>query len=95
MIEGRCEARFAAKSFQRFRVLSHLFAQKLQRRKAAELHVLGLVNYIHPAELFKNAVVRNRLSGHRSAGSTDKPNDNKVRSGESQNLRAVFFCAAC
>jgi hypothetical protein len=43
--------------------LGYVIRQELEGDKAAELHILGLVNHAHAAatQLFKDAVVGNRL----------------------------------
>src|SRR5215469_4848968 len=52
------------KTVESLRILRHIVGQELQSRKAAELHVLGLVNDAHSAsaELFHNAVMRDGLA---------------------------------
>ena len=66
VIQGGGGTRFAAEAFQRLRVLRDLVGEKLERDKAAELGVLGLVNHTHAAaaELLDDAVVGDGLADH-------------------------------
>src|SRR5579859_2099557 len=66
VIEGTRGLRFPLESLQSVMVLRELFRQELERDKAAELGVLGLIHHAHPAapELLHDAVMRNRFSNH-------------------------------
>jgi hypothetical protein len=64
VVQGRRGARLSAKAFERERVLCNILRQELQRDKATEFCVLGLVDHTHPAtaELLDDAVVRDSLA---------------------------------
>jgi hypothetical protein len=66
VVQHRGGARFAFETFESLRVQGEAVGQELERYKAAELGVLGLVDHAHPsaAELFQNAVVCDRLANH-------------------------------
>jgi hypothetical protein len=57
---------FALKAGERLRVTGNIFWQELEGDEAMEPCVLSLTNYSHPtaAQLFDNAVVRDRLADH-------------------------------
>ena len=59
MIQRRCGLRFALETDECLRVSGNLLGQKLQRNKAMQAGVFGLVNNAHPAaaEFFEDAVV--------------------------------------
>ena len=56
----------ALKAAEGLRVFGDVVGQELKSDKAAELHVLGLVDHTHPAaaELLDDAVVRDGLADH-------------------------------
>src|SRR5215467_9002733 len=64
MVQCRSCSCFAPEAFESLRVVGKMFREELQRDKAAEICVLGLINHTHSAtaELFENAVVRDRLT---------------------------------
>ncbi len=53
-----------AEAAEGLRVFGYIVRQELQRRKAAEFHILGLINHTHsaPAEFLDDAVVRDGLA---------------------------------
>ena len=55
-----------SKAAECLRVFGYIVRQELESDKAAELHVLGLVDHTHPAaaELLDDAVVRDGLADH-------------------------------
>ena len=63
MAQGRGGARLSAKAFQRVRVFCNILRQELQRDRATEFGVLGLVDHTHPAtaKLLQDTIVRDRL----------------------------------
>src|ERR1700730_17855248 len=66
MIQCRGRLGFALEAAECLRVFGYIFGQELERHKATELHILGLVNHPHPtaAKLLDDAVVRNGLADH-------------------------------
>src|SRR5262249_40657242 len=66
MIERTRSPRLALKAFQGLAVLCKMFRQELEGNEAAELGVLGLVDYTHTAatQLLEDAVMRNCLANH-------------------------------
>src|ERR1700730_8231990 len=66
VVQGRSRACFAPEPFERLRVLSDLFGQKLQCDKAAKVGVLSLVDNTHAAatKFLDDAVVGDRLADH-------------------------------
>ena len=64
---GRSGTRFALKTIDSVWVAGEFRRQEFERNKAAELGVLGLVDYAHaaPAELFDDPVVRDGLADHK------------------------------
>ena len=66
MVQSRSRTRFAAETFQCLLILRHIFGEKLQRKEAPKLGVLGLVHNPHAAaaEFLDNAVVRDDLVDH-------------------------------
>ena len=66
MIQRRSRSGFAPETFQCLRVASDFVGQELERDKAARRGVFGLVDHAHAAaaELFDDAVVRDRLADH-------------------------------
>ena len=85
MIQRRSRARLAAESLQRSRIARHIVRQKLERDKAPQPRVLGLVDDTHAAaaELFDNAVVRDRGVNHVDGAGKMMPDD-RARCGSSQ-----------
>ena len=59
MVEGRCGLGFALKTGQGLSVFGYIIAQKLERDKAMQGDVFGLVDHAHPAasQLLDDAVV--------------------------------------
>jgi hypothetical protein len=57
---------FPAKAFERLQVLRHILGQELERDKATEGGVLGLLDHAHAAaaQLLEDAVVRDGLADH-------------------------------
>src|SRR5205814_8144661 len=72
MIERRRGARFAAEALEHLRIAGEIVGQELQRDKAAEAAVLGLVDQTHTAsaQFVHEAVMRDHLV-HPSCGSFD------------------------
>ena len=66
MVQGGCGLGFALKTGEGLRILGNFFGQELQRDKAAQLYVLGLVDDTHAAaaEFLDDAVVRDGLADH-------------------------------
>ena len=66
MIERRGCLRLALETFQSLAVLSQRLGQELEGDKPVQPGVFSFVDHAHTAatELFKNAVVRNRLANH-------------------------------
>src|ERR1019366_1590251 len=66
MVQSGSGSRFAAKAFDRLKVLGHIVRQELQGDEAAQFGVLSLVDHTHPAaaEPFNDAVVRDGLADH-------------------------------
>src|SRR5882724_5819250 len=66
MIQGGGGTRFLLEPLNGVTVPRQLFGQELQGDQAAELDILRLVHYTHPAatELFQNAVMRDGLANH-------------------------------
>ena len=66
MVQCGSGSSFAANAFQCVRTLSDIVGKKLQRDKAAQNGVLGLVDYTHPAatQLLDDAIVRDSLADH-------------------------------
>ena len=66
MIQGRGGAGFAAKPFQRMRIIGHIFREELERDEAPEFGVFGLVHDAHaPAtEFLDHPVMRDGLADH-------------------------------
>ena len=66
MIQGRCRLRLPLKTAQSLRVLGYVIGKKLERHKAMQPRVLGLVHHAHAAaaHLLQNAVMRNDLVSH-------------------------------
>ena len=64
MIEGGGGARLALEALQRFAVICNILGQELDCDGAIQASILSLIDDTHPpcAELFNNAVVRNRLA---------------------------------
>ena len=70
MVQGGGGLGFALEAAECLRVFGHVVGQELEGDKAAELHVLGLVDHTHPAaaELLDDAVVRDGLADERVGG---------------------------
>jgi hypothetical protein len=66
MVQGRRSSSFTSKSFERLRVMIHIFGQEFQGDEATKLGVFSLVNHTHPAaaQLLQDAVVRDGLDDH-------------------------------
>jgi hypothetical protein len=66
MVECRCGASFDTESLERLRILRPLLRQELHGDGPAQPDVFGLVDNTHAsrAQLFENAIVRNRLPDH-------------------------------
>src|SRR5664279_3495845 len=66
VIQCGSSLRFPLKARQSVRIMRRLVRQKLQRDKATEGQVFGLVDNPHPAtaQLLDNAVMRDRLADH-------------------------------
>jgi hypothetical protein len=64
VVESRCRLRFTLETGQSLGVLGYLVRQELQRYKAVQLHILGLIDHTHPAaaQLLHDAVVRDGLA---------------------------------
>ena len=64
MVQCGSRTRLAAEPFERLRIARYVIRQELQRHKAAELSIFGLVNNAHPsaAKPFNDAVVGNRTA---------------------------------
>jgi hypothetical protein len=58
--------RFALKTHKRLRIVCNVLRQKLQRNKAVQSRILGLINDAHATttELLDDAVVGNGLADH-------------------------------
>ena len=70
VIQRRGGPRFALEPLEGLTVLGKVLRQELERYQAAELGVLGLVDDAHasPAQLLENAIVGDRLAGHKGKG---------------------------
>ena len=66
MVQSGRGPRLATEAFEDLRVFGDFIRKKLQRRKATEHGVLGLVDHPHPAaaQLLDNAVMRDGLPNH-------------------------------
>src|SRR5271157_3495548 len=66
MVQRRRGLGFALKARQRLRIAGHFLGQELERDKAMQPRVLGLVDDAHAAasKLFDDAVVRDGLADH-------------------------------
>src|SRR5215467_4777413 len=67
MVQCRRCPRLAPEAFESLPVVGKMFRKELQRNKAAQVSVFGLVNYTHPAttELFEDAVMGDGLADER------------------------------
>jgi len=66
MAERADQPRFLREAAHALRVLSEARGQQFQRHAAAQIQILGQIDFSHAAraELRKNAVMRNRLRNH-------------------------------
>src|SRR6185437_15963544 len=66
MIERRSSFPFTSEAAQRLRVVGHIVRQELQRDKATEIEILGLVHHTHPsaAQFLEDAIMRDGLADH-------------------------------
>ena len=66
MIQRRGSFGFTLEAAQGLRVFGDLVRKELERDKATELHILGLVDHTHPSatQLLDDAVMRNGLADH-------------------------------
>src|SRR6202035_2226958 len=66
MVQGRSGLRLPLEAAERLRVFCDIIGKELQRHKAFQLGVLGLVDDTHPtsAEFLDNPVVGNGLAEH-------------------------------
>ena len=92
MIQRRSRARLAAKTLQRSRIARHIVRQKLERDKASQARVLGLVDDTHAAaaELFDNAVVRDGGVDHDLGAGRMMPDDRALAGGSQFVLDRSF-----
>jgi len=67
VVERRCRFGLAPKSLQRLRISGQYFGQEFERDESLQARVLRLVHHPHAAaaELFYDAVVRDRPPDHR------------------------------
>src|ERR1700730_10292066 len=67
MVQSGSGAGFAAKTFERLRVVRDIVGEELQRDEAAQGGVLGAVDNTHPAaaQLVENSIVGDRLPKNR------------------------------
>src|ERR1700683_2731778 len=70
MIKSRGRLGFALETAEGLRILGYVVGQEFQCYKAAELHILGFINYAHTtgAEFFDYAVMRDGFADQRVGG---------------------------
>ena len=92
MIQRRSRTRFAAEALQRSRITRHIVRQELERDEASQARVLGLVDDTHAAtaELFDNAIVRDRGVDHLEGAGRMMPDDRALASGSQFVLNWSF-----
>src|ERR1700746_243446 len=66
MVKSGSRSRFAAKAFQRLRVLRYVIREEFQSNEPPKLGVFGFIDYTHTtsSDLFEDAVVRDGLTDH-------------------------------
>jgi hypothetical protein len=66
VVERRRRPRFTTEAFERLTVLGEFIGQKLNRDKAIELVVFGLLNHPHgaTAQLAQDSIVRDGVPDH-------------------------------
>jgi hypothetical protein len=67
MVQSRCGARLALKTFERLAITGQFIGQEFKCDPAAELDVLGFINDAHAAaaQLLQDAVMGNDLADHK------------------------------